>query len=120
VNPFVVILPVPPSLNGLYAGKARRHKSEAYKDWLKEASDVFAAQKPSYRTFTGRLTAKYCFGFPDKKRRDIGNFEKALSDFLVDMRVMNDDSQIDTMILKRLYEPETNGVWIQITEEAGE
>ncbi len=40
--------------------------------------------------------------FPDKRRRDCANFEKALSDFLVHNRVIADDSLIQCNIQIKL------------------
>jgi len=37
MNYIKLELPLPPSVNGLYAGKTRRFKSNKYKDWIQEA-----------------------------------------------------------------------------------
>jgi len=49
----------------------------------------------------GRIRATYVFSFPDKRKRDVANFEKGPTDLLVALKVMDDDSQIDDLILHR-------------------
>ena len=37
-------LPMPPSINCAYAGYPKRHKSDKYKDWIKQADNALKTQ----------------------------------------------------------------------------
>jgi len=105
-----LLLPVPPSLNGLYPGKTRRYKSRAYKNWLAEADIAFKQQES--RHIPGRVHVYYRLHFPDNRRRDVANYEKAVSDFLVDKGLIEDDERIDSLFIER--GEQGNGVYIQV------
>lgn len=84
-------LPFPPSVNSAYANggnKRGRHKTEQYVGWIKEAS---TAVKASHRAEMGPYSLSICLEAPDKRQRDLGNYEKCLSDFLVMHGVVKDD-----------------------------
>lgn len=89
-------LPFPPSVNGLYAGKERRYKSPAYKTWQSKAVQCLTDAP----MVDGPVSVVYTFTRPDKRKRDLGNLEKAVSDILVKMSVIEDDSFIADMRLK--------------------
>ena len=42
------------------------------------------------------VKVKYVFGKPDRRRRDVANLEKAVSDLLVSQGVLGDDSLIQS------------------------
>lgn len=48
----------------------------------------------------GPVEVEYSYRRPDRRRRDLGNLEKATSDLLVRGGVIEDDSLISTMILR--------------------
>jgi crossover junction endodeoxyribonuclease RusA len=48
----------------------------------------------------GHVTVVYTFARPDKRKRDLGNLEKAVSDILVKMGVIQDDSFIQKITLQ--------------------
>lgn len=86
-------LPMPPSVNGLYANaeSGGRFKTEEYEAWLSEAGWRIQAQRP------GRIVGPYEIEIriarPHTKRRmDLENRMKAVSDLLVKQRVIADDS----------------------------
>ena len=83
---YKATLPLPPSLNGAYAGMARRHKSKAYKQWLLSAP-LLEPQKLS-----GHLFIIYKFYFPNLINRDVSNFVKLCEDYLVSQEVLSDDN----------------------------
>ena len=88
--------PFPPSVNGLYDGghkTHRRFKSARYNAWLQKLSGQ------SRVTINGPVTAVYALCPPDKRVRDLGNYEKAVSDALVSHGYLKDDSQIRRMTL---------------------
>lgn len=95
---FHCILPMPPTTNNLFpSGKnGRRFKSKEYELWLAKASFGFVAPHLSGKF---RLTLELYFA--DKRRRDISNYEKAVTDFLVSRAVIDDDYLIDELHLFR-------------------
>jgi crossover junction endodeoxyribonuclease RusA len=118
---FEVLLPVPPTANNLFptVKKGRRFvrvPSKAYQKWKHEAARALGLQNIIISSpMRGSLVAEYRFSFKDKRRRDIANFEKAVTDYLNDIGVFEDDSQIDRMTLIR--EPiGNNGVFVTIRE----
>lgn len=85
-------LPFPPSVNAIYANggnKRGRHKTPVYRAWEQLAS---IAVKDSHRRSFGPYDLYICLQAPDKRARDLGNYEKAISDFLVLHGVVKDDS----------------------------
>jgi len=87
-------LPFPPSVNGLYAGKARRYKSPKYKAWIAEAGLKLNLQTPYHQTIEGECVVVINLVRPDKRQRDVANYEKAVSDLLVACGILKDDSLI--------------------------
>lgn len=85
-------LPFPPSLNSLFPGKVRRHKSERYEAWILEAKRAVCQQH--FTQFTQPVSIAYKFGAPNKKKRDIDNLFKAPNDLLVSVGAIADDSLI--------------------------
>jgi Holliday junction resolvase RusA-like endonuclease len=84
-------------VNSLYDGGKntnRRFKSDAYKAWLEHASYSIMAQRDRRHRHTGHVEVVYTFSPPDKRQRDVFNYEKAVSDFLVSVGILADDSQI--------------------------
>lgn len=98
---IVFTLPIPPSVNALYPGKVRRYKSDAYKAWLKEAWAALLPEKSKITKVTAPCSVTYRLGFfSDKRRRDLCNREKALSDFLVAEEVLEDDCLIHRLVME--------------------
>ena len=65
----------------------------------------------------GRLVVEYKFCFKDKRRRDIANYEKALTDFLEEQNVFVNDEQIDDIRMLRLpVNKDKAGVFIKVKE----
>ena len=92
---YEVTLPFPPTVNGLYRNLAARGrvKTQRYLTWIRAAQNSVLAAGPR-PTITGPVRVKYDIGRPDKRRRDLFNLEKAVSDLLVDAHILKDDSQI--------------------------
>lgn len=88
-----ITLPMPPSTNALYRNvpKKGRVKTHRYLTWIQAAGWALKEQKPA------TVEGPYCLWLycerPDKRRRDIGNLEKAVSDLLVSHGVVSDDSE---------------------------
>lgn len=86
-------LPMPPTVNKLYANVAGRGrvKTKRYLTWIQAAGWALKEQKPA------KVDGPYCLWLycerPDKRRRDLANLEKAVSDLLVSHGVVGDDSE---------------------------
>lgn len=98
---ITLTLPYPPSVNGMYVPVRGRLILSA--KGRKYHSDVLAAvmEAGTPKAPPGRLHLSLELYPPDRRRRDIGNAEKVMSDALVHAGVMTDDSLIDRMELTR-------------------
>lgn len=91
-------LPFPPSVNNLYANAGRKRiMTPRYKAWFSLAS---TAIKGSHRQGVGPYALAIALKRPDKRRRDLGNLEKAISDLLVEHGVVKDDSLCERITLQ--------------------
>lgn len=87
-----LMLPMPPSVNALYANRrGGRMKTAAYKAWIDEAGWRLHTQ--TCERIEGDVTVVYAFG-PRCKKSDLFNREKALSDLLVSHGIIEDDRKI--------------------------
>lgn len=84
---FLVSLPVPPSVNALYAHhKRRRYKTKKYDQWIERAGWEVMSQRPSPVKGPYRLYLSL-----PKTRGDPDNRIKAASDLLVNLGLIPDD-----------------------------
>lgn len=112
---FILDWPFPPSVNSLYDGghkTHRRFKSDTYKDWLRKLQGTVKVR--GLAIFTNPCKAIYTLQRPDKRRRDVANYEKAVSDALVKHGVLSDDTLIEEITLKWGEAPQ--GVRVEIME----
>ena len=96
----VFYLPLPTSVNALHTlrkagGKAR---SKPYQAWVKEAGYAILTQR--FKPILGPYELMVHAVRPDKKRRDLGNLEKAVSDLLVAHGVVEDDHLCECIFLE--------------------
>ena len=100
-------LPYPPSVNELYKnvffqaqgirpGRGRA-KTKKYLAWELEAALWIKRQRP--KATKGQVSVEYNIKKPDRRKRDLGNLEKALSDCLVRNGLIEDDSLISEIRL---------------------
>lgn len=88
-------LPFPPSVNNLFFNATHgRVTSKNYADWQRRAWEALVQQPDRLHRHTDPVAVTYTFDRPDKRRRDVFNGEKAVSDFLVKHGVLADDSLI--------------------------
>lgn len=86
---YKITLPYPPSVNALFNGGSgqKRFPSKKYKEWLLACPQVFDRPKINIP-----VKVYYDFYLPDNRIRDIGNYEKAVTDFLVKNEILEDDN----------------------------
>jgi crossover junction endodeoxyribonuclease RusA len=90
----------PPSVNNLFATVkgGRRIKSKAYQAWLTAAGWEIRAR--CIPLTVGPIAVEYQIERPnDRRRRDVANLEKALSDVLVAAGAIEDDSLIERVTI---------------------
>lgn len=92
--------PMPLSINIAFAWYKKRHKSNEYLIWENKAREYLEDQQ-DYKIFWDEwLEVEYNFYFPiynkdwTKKKKDVFNFEKVLSDFLVKIIPWFEDEKI--------------------------
>lgn len=86
----------PPTVNNLFAGKAKRYRSPRYNKWAGLAEWQIKLQRP--KPFTGeKYGALYLI--PSRLRGDLPNYEKALTDLLVSMELVPDDKHLAPLIM---------------------
>jgi len=66
------------------------YSSKNYTEWKKHAEWAVAGQVKG-KKITGEYTLEIVAVKPDKRRRDLGNLEKAVSDLLQHVKVIEDD-----------------------------
>lgn len=93
-------LPMPPSTNALTFNKpgGGRAKTKEYDRWLLDAGWLLVDQKPGRIDGPYTLRADFCRP-PGRPRKDLGNYEKAVSDLLVKHGVVLDDAFADRIEL---------------------
>ena len=94
-------LPIPPSANALFANShdGGRHCTVQYEAWKTAAGWELLAQKPGRMTGAYEITIEVAR--PTTRRRmDVANREKAISDLLVKHRVVTDDSLAEAVTMK--------------------
>lgn len=91
---IVLFCPFPPSANRLWTRTKRgMRKTDKYAEWLHNAGWAVKAQQPGKTDKHYQLTI--IASRPDRRRRDLGNLEKAISDLLVTLGVVGDDSDCE-------------------------
>lgn len=100
MDPVVLHLPFPPSVNNLFANGAKgRFPTPRYKAWREEAALRLHAQRP--RPIKGRYVVTMRFERPDRRARDADNLSKAPMDLLVSTGVIEADHLSKRVILER-------------------
>lgn len=91
-----VTLPRPPSVNHAFynAKGGGRRKTEAYREWRKEAGWEIKIQRPGKVLGAVAIDYRVSPVFEVLRKRDLDNFLKPLSDALVDLGLIKDDSLV--------------------------
>ena len=93
-------LDFPPSVNRLWrVSKAGgMYRSKQYTDWRKKAL-WDAAVQAKFKKITGSYKITVKAKRPDKRKRDLDNLIKALSDVLTSAGVIEDDSLCEHLVM---------------------
>jgi crossover junction endodeoxyribonuclease RusA len=107
-------LPYPPSANALWRSfNGRNIASRSYRAWTTAALAEIAAQKPP-ATIQGDYWLMLIAGRPDRRRRDLGNLEKPVSDALVKAGVIADDCNATEILLAWSDDPPSRAARVVI------
>lgn len=97
-------LPFPPSVNHYWGSRVAGKRVMQYiaAKGKKFREDVLeAVSELDHETITDRLHVTVELYMPDRRRRDIDNYLKALLDSLMYAKLIEDDSQIDKLTVTR-------------------
>ena len=93
-------LPYPPTWNHLYGQRgSQKYMKPAGKQYKQEVCEIVS--QVGIETIEGSVAVFVRAFMPDKRRRDLMNLEKILSDSLTNAGVWLDDSQIDDFHIVR-------------------
>lgn len=93
-------LPFPSSTNhSHHYGSGRKFLSKKTKQFREKVQEIVI--DANYNKIEGRLAVFYALYPPDKRRRDIGNYEKQTTDALMEAGLFDDDEQIDFIWIVR-------------------
>ena len=100
-----LILPFPPSVNRLWRISQNNgmYRSEKYTQWRKHALWAILGQAKKQK-IPGEYVLEIHAVKPDKRRRDLGNLEKSISDILQAAGVIEDDSLCQEIHLRWVKE----------------
>jgi crossover junction endodeoxyribonuclease RusA len=98
---IILSLPFPPSVNSLWRSTkgGKVYRSAKYMEWRKLAMWQIAGQVRG-RRHLGAYKLTILAVRPDKRKRDLGNLEKAVSDILVSQNIVEDDSMCEWLEIK--------------------
>ena len=118
IGPVNLSLPYPPSANRLWrAVNGRQIKSAEYRQWIDEAALSIRLQRP--RGIIGAYHLVIRASRPDRRRRDIDNLLKPISDALCQGGVVGDDCDCDHLTAFWSSEVIKGGaIQVQVTEAA--
>ena len=102
---MVIKIPfLPISVNQAYATDfktRRRFKTKTYEDFKENLGSYLIGK--TKEPLNGDIEIEYNFYYQDKRKRDMLNLEKVMTDCLVYYRIIEDDSLITRMVLERYY-----------------
>ena len=117
-----IVLPFPPSVNRLWRATkgGKVYRSPQYVAWRKLAMWQLVGQvKGKKVTSAYKLTILAVR--PDKRKRDLGNLEKAVSDILVSQNIIEDDCLCEWMEIRWVEDgPECQIIIEPIGDESNE
>lgn len=119
---LLLALPFPPSVNHYW-----RHVTLKTKKGTRAATLISEAGRKYQKTVqqhclgvrgmgdVDRLRVVVTLIMPDRRRRDIDNYQKSLFDALTHAGIWGDDSQVDQIIIQRALVKPPGGVQVRIS-----
>ena len=108
------VMPFPPTVNRLFAGKAHRHRSKVYDAWIWEADFALMQQKP-LEVFKERVDIVVHLN-GGNNNSDCDNYNKAPIDRIVAHMIIEDDSKLFVRSVKAIWSNDVIGCMIEIRE----
>ena len=114
---LTIKLGFPPSVNTMYCNNARgRHMSKRGKQYRKSVVDDVFEQHYGAQGFVGPVRASVDLIPPDRRKRDIDNYNKAIFDGLKAAGVYIDDDQIKELHVWMMEPGKESGCTVVIEE----
>lgn len=99
---------LPPTINHAHiSSHGRRFRSRECRDFQEYAVDILRQAFKWDNPYSDRVALEIIFSSSNKRRWDIDNRVKPLQDCLAMAGIIEDDSQIDLLIVKRRYGPKS-------------
>jgi crossover junction endodeoxyribonuclease RusA len=118
---MILELPWPPTANHLHTVvRGRKILSTRAREYYQRVRFLVRAQNPYHQALRGRLRVTLRASPPDRRKRDLGNIEKAVCDSLEKAGVYENDSQIDDLRIIRLQPSKPAYVSVEIQEMPAE
>ena len=113
---YEIFLPFPPTINSYYVKTARGvYISNKGRKFRAEVLDAVHEQLPNI-TIDDRMLVEVVLYPPDRKRRDVDNYNKPLLDALTQAGLWEDDSLIDQLFNYRGATTQSGRVFMRITD----
>ena len=113
---YELYLPFPPSNNNYYVKTQRgvfiSQKGRKFRDQVKEA---VISQLPGVM-IEDRMLVESVYYMPDRRRRDVANYSKALHDALTEAGLWEDDELVDQNFEYRGEVSSGGSVFVRITD----
>ena len=109
-------LPYPPSANRLWRRSGRTiHKSDEYAQWLHDAGWRAREQRIQLLAVTGPYMLSISAARPDRRKRDLDNLIKPISDLLSSIGIIDDDCCCE-MLSARWVTTDMEGVHVRVQD----
>ena len=117
---FELYLPFPPTVNNYYVKTSRGlFISQKGRKFRAEVYDCVHEQLAGFDTITDNMLVEIILYQPDRRRRDIDNYNKALLDAISHSGLWEDDSLIDQLFVYRGEKHSPSGsIFLRITDSA--
>lgn len=105
-----LVLPFPPSVNGYWrAWQGRQIISKRGREYRAAVAAIINAMDEPLRYGDDSVIVTIGLMVPDRRRRDVDNYAKAILDALTHARVWNDDYQVQALTTIRINTHEVSG-----------
>lgn len=109
---FTIDTPPPLSALTRNARKVGRAKTPRYTAWIKANEWIVALAAKDGRAITGPYALTVRVAKPDNRARDITNLEKAVSDLLVRVGAVRDDSDCQRFLIE--WSEDVDGTFVLV------